>query len=50
MEISLPGEQVMPLPKKANKNKKPNKNKPNGFICFANSQRSKLASQYNIRG
>ena len=51
MEISLPGEQVQPLPKMGNRNKKNNqKNKPNGFICFANSQRPKLASQYDIRG
>ena len=51
MEISLPGEQVQPLPKMGNRNKKNNqKNKPNGFICFANSQRSKLAPQYDIRG
>ena len=51
MEISLPGEQVMPLPKMGNRNKKNNqKNKPNGFICFANAQKPKLAPQYDIRG
>ena len=51
MEISLPGEQVQPLPKMANKNRKNNqKSKPNGFIYFANAQKKLLGSQYNIRG
>jgi len=48
MQILLPGEQVMPLPKSSKKNKN-NKNKPNGFISFANAQRKHLQAQFTIR-
>ena len=48
--VGISGQQVIPQSKKLFKAKKKRNVKVNGFILFANAQRSRLSSQYEIKG